>query len=252
MMLFYYVNFNENIIFDGHTTKFLRISIPPHDNHIQQPSNEPSPRSYYITLLPVYLYDDNSQYYINNINVIDIYNDLNNGNIVEYNSFNFFGTSNNKLFFGDNYDKIKLPKPNYWDVIHEGDIYEYRIDYDGNDNEIIKLVLFISEFKPIYNNTTPSVYKFIHGYDAWANNGSELLDMPPIPLNSNIVYTSDDLKKGIKSINSKIYDYLLNNNISESQPAYPYYEFPYLPFKIDYKEIDIIGFKNTQRGKKII
>ena len=76
--------------------------------------------------------------------------------------------------------------------------------------------------------------------------------MPPIPLNSNIVYTSDDLKKGIKSINSKIYDYLLNNNISESQPAYPYYEFPYLPFKIDYKEIDIIGIKNTQRGKKII
>lgn len=55
MMLFYYVNFNENVIFDGHTTKFLRISIPPHDNHIQQPSNEPSPRSYYITLLPVYL-----------------------------------------------------------------------------------------------------------------------------------------------------------------------------------------------------
>ena len=188
---------------------------------------------------------ETSQFLINGVDIKPMYeNTLE--NLRTFDCFNIYGRTQN-LLFGNMYNHFKCLPLSYWQEIKEGDSWEYRIDYLGKENENVKFVLFISEFRPTIN-------EFVHGHDSWRINGSKLQNEPPIPdtLSPNeeiIPYSLKYSKYGIKSIN----DYLFSHENFDSvslEAGKPYYKEPHLPYKIDYIDIDIYGNKFSKETLK--
>lgn len=158
----YYINFPSDLYFNGKTTRFLRIAIP-HDIYLL------SNTEYYISLIPVCLSDEetSSQYYVNGINVQEYYKDIWTDYQTNTNTINWYGNIGSSIISGTSF---KYPALNKWqklDLSLASQTIEFRIDYEGEKNELIKFVLFISNISPEnFPENLPNISAASAGYGA--------------------------------------------------------------------------------------
>jgi hypothetical protein len=233
----YFVNFTNDLFFDGKTTRFLRVNIPHADVK----------KIYYVTLVPVFSYlvsesspaisnnldinDFISQYNINGVNTKDVYDNIINTN-QNYDCINLFGTSNT-LFFGTSANIMTAPDPKHWERISSGDSYEYRIDYLGGGNEMIKFVMLVSEYEP---KLVSGVYKFVKNNQAFPN---DVANIEPVGISE----WNPTLELGIKSIN----EYLYGSDTFSSIDTVTNTADIFHPIQFDYVDLEIKGIANIKQ-----
>jgi len=145
----YYVNFPNDLYFNGKTVRFLRLVIEDETEEIKGLIGD-----IYACLVPVWLGNENnennlfknkeiiSQYNINGVNAIDYFETIWDDKIQI--STKFYGT--NDFIFGSG--GMNVPKEDKWQKISYGNFYEWRIDYYGEKTERIKFVLLLSKELP--------------------------------------------------------------------------------------------------------
>lgn len=214
----YNVNFTDDLIFKGSTTRFLRIHFP---DIIDDSSLE-----YYVTIIPVtQTVNEKSSYLINGINAKDLFADIQ-SSLCEYNCLNIYGT---KDLVQSSYDKFNAPDPSFWQKVKKGGQYAYRIDYDGKTDEILKFIILIGAYKP-YNN------KFLYTG----------VTQDPLPTLTTImqefgdIVNVSDIEHGIKGVCNKIVDKWINDGKSNQDI------FDDI-FKMDFREVNIVGYIDKKK-----
>ncbi len=221
----YNVNFTDDLIFKGETTRFLRIHFPDIIDDGQ---------TYYVTVMPVLqTHDEQSAFSINGINARDLYDHIQ-SSIQTYECMNVYGT---KQYTDPNeYDNFLAPANKFWQEVKPGGQYAYRIDYDTCKEEIIKLIVLISAYKPtgsnfIYSGFTPPLgFSIFPKLADVASSTSSPLIMP----HSFIDYP--DIENGVKGVNEHLVNEWKNTFHKTNEDIYDNV------FKMDFREVDIVGY----------
>ncbi|MCK9574566.1 MAG: hypothetical protein WC979_01530 [Candidatus Pacearchaeota archaeon] len=222
----YNVNFPNDLIFSGKTTRFLRIHFTDAwtDNLIE----------YYVTLVPVKQNNSTSSFKINGIELNESCNYVQN-NYVTYKALNVYGT-NDEYNVGSpssnpSFDTFLAPKPELWQKVRKGGQFAYRIDYDGTTDELTKFIILVSAYKPVYNG--------VDGYEFRYTGQIPSLDTL-LPTYTEIAsdYPAINMKNGIKGVNEVISNINLDENIWDAV------------YKIDFVELDIAGYKLNKNASR--
>jgi hypothetical protein len=156
MAISYNVNFPSNLIFNGKTTRFLRIKFP---EIVPDNTTVPKNGNFYVTIKPVSS-SNTDNFLLNDVNINDLLN-----------TTDYLDTSNR-------------PSSEYWQPVASGKEYAYRIDYDGNVNAIIGLIIYVSDSDPgditINNPTIESININVVGYEIPDYDSREIISSLPL------------------------------------------------------------------------
>lgn len=220
---FYKTNFSKDIVLKNKETIFLRI-----ENRIQSKFPTDPFNNLWVTLVP---YVQGNQFQVNMIDAKDLMENVDSNMKFESDAFNLMGTQDPNKFNGFMY-----PDKSLWRKIDINGKTDFRIDYSGSSNDILKLTFLFSTIDPAdFSNDLP---KFNPG----SPKPGDVIDSPSFGIYVDpINYVAADverLKSGVKAIHEK--------NYSSFDQAL----FFNTGFKFDYKEVYITGYSSHENDFK--
>lgn len=141
----YNINFSNDLLFNGKTTRFLRIHFTS--------GNSANLNDGYVAIMPVtkvtgspgntyeFYNGDSSSFKINGKKLNELVNYCENVTVKDTNDNPF------NLYDGSQTDTL-LPSENYWQKVRCGGQYAWRIDYDGTKNETVHFIVLVRKEMP--------------------------------------------------------------------------------------------------------